>query len=121
MRHRQRGITFLGWVVLLVPVALVVYIVIRAVPLYLNYTKVAQAFEQTQTEYAASESVSGALLKASLERRFDTGYIENPKVQDVSIRKTGEGWVMEVEYEDVVPLFYNISLLLQFEKSVSVP
>ena len=121
MRHRQRGITFLGWVFLLLPVAIVVYMVIRAVPLYLNYTKVAQAFEQTQTEYAAAGSVTGQMLKSSLEKRFDTGYVEHPKIQDVSIRKSGEGWVMEVEYEELVPLFYNVSLLLEFEKSVSIP
>lgn len=121
MRHRQRGITFLGWVVLLVPIALVVYVVIRVVPLYLNYGKVAQAFEQTQSEFATSESVTGGLIKGSLQRRFDTGYIDNPKIDEVSVRKTGEGWVAEVEYEDVVPLFYNISLLLEFEKSISVP
>ena len=121
MRHRQRGITFLGWVALLLPVAVVVYIAIRAVPLYLNYTKVVQAFEQTQQEYASTESLTGQMLKASLEKRFDTGYIDQPSIQDVSIRKTGEGWIMEVEYEDVVPLFYNMSLLLSFEKSVTVP
>jgi hypothetical protein len=121
MRHRQRGVTFLGWICLLVPVAIIGYIVIRAVPLYLNYSKVAQAMEQTREEYAATDSVSGALLKASLEKRFDTGYIESPAISDVAIRKTGEGWVMEVEYEDIVPIFYNISLLLNFEKSVSLP
>ncbi len=121
MRHRQRGITFLGWIVLLLPVAIIGYVAIRAVPLYLNYTKVVQAFEQTQAEYAASESVNGPMLKSSLEKRFDVSYVDNPKMQDVSVRKTGDGWVMEVEYEEIVPLFYNISLLLEFEKSVSVP
>lgn len=121
MRRRQRGITFLGWLCLLIPLAIIIYIVIRAVPLYLNYSKVAQAFEQTREEYASTESVSGQMLKASLEKRFDTGYIENPAIGDVSIRKTGEGWIMEVEYEDLVPLFYNISLLLSFEKSVTLP
>jgi hypothetical protein len=95
--------------------------VIRAVPLYLNYSKVAQAFEQTRTEFASTESLNGQMLKSSLEKRFDTGYIESPTIKDVSIRKTGEGWEMSVEYEDVVPLFYNLSLLLSFEKTVNVP
>lgn len=121
MRHRQRGITFIGWVVLLVPVALVVYVAIRAVPLYLNYSKVAQAFEQTRTEFASTESLNGQMLKVALEKRFDTGYIDNPEIKDVSIRKTGEGWEMAVEYEEVVPLVYNASLLLSFEKTVNVP
>jgi len=121
MRHRQRGITFLGWIVLLVPVAIVVYVAIRAVPVYLNYSKVSRAFEQTRTEYSASGSTSREMIKSSIEKRFDVDYVDKPKIGDVSIRKSGEDWVVEVAYEDVVPLLYNASLLLEFEKNVTIP
>ncbi len=121
MHHRQRGVTFLGWIVLLVPVAIVGYVLIRAVPVYLNYGKVTRAFEQVKSEYSASESTTRELIKSSLEKRLDVDYIESPKIGDVSIRKTGEGWVMEVEWEDVVPLMYNASLLIEFEKSITIP
>ena len=40
---RQRGITFIGWLFLLMPVAIVVYGGIRLAPVYLNYMKVAKA------------------------------------------------------------------------------
>jgi Domain of unknown function (DUF4845) len=121
MRHRQRGVTFLGWIVLLVPVALVGYVALRAVPVYLNYGKVTRAFEQVRSEYSSTESTTRELIKSSLEKRFDVDYIESPKMADVSIRKTGEGWVLEVEWEDVVPLMYNASLLMEFEESVTIP
>ena len=42
MRQRQRGITFIGWIVLLIPVAIVGYALIRVAPVYLNYMKVAK-------------------------------------------------------------------------------
>ncbi len=121
MRHRQRGVTFLGWVVLLVPVALVIYVVIQAVPAFMDYRNVASAFEQTRVEYSATENVSGPMLRSSLEKRFDTSYITNPNIKDVSIRKTSEGWTVEVEYERVIPLVYNASLLLEFDNSMTVP
>jgi len=121
MRHRQRGVTLLGWIVLLVPVAIVGYVFIRAVPVYLNYGKVVRAFDQVKSEYSASESTTRELIKSSLEKRFDVDYLDSPKIGDVGIRKTAEGWQVEVEYEDVVPLMYNASLLLEFEKSVTIP
>ncbi len=121
MRHRQHGVTVLGWIVLLAPVAIVGYMVIRAVPVYLNYGKVTRAFEQVKSEYSSSEGTTRELIRSSLEKRLDVDYIDSPKIGDVSIRKTGEGWVMEVEWEDVVPLMYNASLLLEFEKSVNIP
>ena len=39
----------------------------------------------------------------------------------MTIRKSGQGFVMEVQYEDVVPLMYNASLLLEFETSATIP
>ena len=50
MRHSQRGITFIGWLVLLVPVAIVVYAGIRLAPIYLNYMRVAKSLSETASE-----------------------------------------------------------------------
>src|SRR6185312_17300410 len=40
MRRYQRGVTFIGWVILMVPMALVFYAGVRLTPVYLNYMKV---------------------------------------------------------------------------------
>jgi hypothetical protein len=50
MRKSQRGVTVLGWVVLLIPVAVIGYALIRIAPIYLNYFKVVKALEQTASE-----------------------------------------------------------------------
>jgi hypothetical protein len=120
MRHRQSGITFIGWVVLLLPLAIVALAGIRVTPAFLNYTRVARAIEQTANEYQGSQSVSREALKVALEKRFDVDYVENPKIQDIAITKTGDGWVIEADYEEVVPLVANASLLLVFNKSATV-
>ncbi len=46
MRNRQVGVTAIGWLFLLTPVAIVVYAGIRLAPVYLNYMKVAKAKDQ---------------------------------------------------------------------------
>ena len=51
MRARQKGITFIGWLFLLVPVAIVGYSGIRLAPKYLTYMKVTKALKQTAAEY----------------------------------------------------------------------
>lgn len=120
MRRRQSGITFIGWVILLVPLAIVAFAAIRVTPAFLNYTRVARAIEQTAKENQGSQSVSREALKVALEKRFDIDYVENPKIQDIAITKTGDGWVIEADYEEVVPLVANASLLLVFNKSATV-
>ncbi len=121
MRGRQRGVTFLGWVVLLIPMALFVYVAIRLVPVYLNYTKVARTLEQVRTENLAEQTLVPNLVRSTIEKRFDIDYINKPTPQEVLITRSGDGWIIETSYEEIVPLLYNASILLQFEKSVTIP
>ena len=54
MRHNQRGITMIGWLFLLIPLAIVAYGGIRLAPLYLNYIKIARTLESMKTEIKAA-------------------------------------------------------------------
>ena len=45
MRAHQHGITFIGWLFLLVPIAIVAYAGIRIAPVYLNYMKVSRSLD----------------------------------------------------------------------------
>ncbi len=120
MRHKSSGITLIGWLFLLVPVAIMGYCVIRLTPIYLNYMKVSKAISQTATEYAGQQQLAERSMRASLARRFDIDTIYYPPVNSVQITKEGAGWVLRSNYEDVVPLFGGLSLLVQFDKQVAV-
>lgn len=119
MRRRQNGITFIGWLFLLVPVAIVVYGLIRLVPAYLNYMKVAKAVNQTAAEYKG-EQVNPQAVRNSLQRRWDVDGITFPLVSDVAVTRDGQKWVVEANYEDQVKLFSSISLLVQFDKRATL-
>ncbi len=121
MYRRQRGITFIGWILLLIPLAVLLYAGIRLTPIYLNATKVARVFEQVRQEYSGQESISQNSLRSAIGKRFDIEYIERPDYKDVVIRKTGEGWQLMVAYEEIVPLVANVSLLVDFEHDVTIP
>jgi hypothetical protein len=120
MRHSQRGITLIGWLVLLVPIAIVVYGGIRLAPMYLNYMRVAKALTQTMTEGRSGDTVDVAALRRGLEKRFDIESIEHPAPKDIDFHREGDQWVGVADYEDLAPLFGNISLLVQFHKEVAV-
>jgi hypothetical protein len=120
MRNRQRGVTAIGWLFLLIPIALVGYAAIRLTPVYLNYMKVVRALEQTANEFKADQSTSAQTLRYSLEKRFDVESVNYPLVKDIIVRRDGRAWIMEAAYEDVAPLFSNISLLVTFDRKVEV-
>jgi hypothetical protein len=120
MRSSQRGVTFIGWLFLLIPLAVLIYAGIRLTPMYLNYMRVARSLTQTATEYEDGGQINPVEVRKSLEKRFDVESIDFPTVKDIDIRREGEGWVAIADYEEAAPLFANISLVVGFHKEVQL-
>jgi hypothetical protein len=120
MRHSQRGVTFIGWLLLLIPVAIVVYAGIRVTPAYLNFMNVSKALSQVAAQAKGGSVASAVEIKTSIEKNFDVQAIEHPSPKDIDVHRDGEQLQITADYEDVAPLFGNISLLLQFHKQVEV-
>ncbi len=122
MRHRERGITFLGWIVLLMPVALVLYAAIRLTPVYLEYMKIARSLEQVAEEFKG-DALEARNIRLALERRFDiesVTVLDARDTTDIKIVKEGEGYTMQAAYTDSAPFISNVSLLVEFDKVVKV-
>jgi uncharacterized protein DUF4845 len=120
MRNRQKGVTALGWLLLLTPLAILVYAGIRVAPAYLNYMKVVKALNQVAGEVKAGET-SPQTIRAAIDRHFEIDMVEYPTTKDMKItRGDGGGWVVESAYDDEAPLFGNVSLHIVFDKTVKV-
>lgn len=120
MRKSQRGITVIGWMVLLIPVGIVGYAGIRLAPIYLNYFRVVKVLEQTVSEAKGEGTLNPAEIRGSIEKRFNVEYVDTPDAKDIDIHRDGDHWVAIAKYEELAPLFGNISLLLQFDKQVEL-
>ena len=120
MRSKQRGVTFLGWIVLLMPMAALGYVGIRLTPLYLNYMAVSKAVAALASETPDGSTVNVAAIKTILYRRFDIEGIVVPSVDDFKIARDGDDLMGSIEYEEVVPIAGNVSLLVQFKKQVKL-
>jgi Domain of unknown function (DUF4845) len=120
MRSSQRGVTFIGWLFLLAPLAVLVYVAIRLTPLYLNYMRVARSMQQAATEFEGDAQINPQRVRNSIEKRFDIESIDYPTSKDIDIHRADEGWVAIADYEGVAPLFANISLVVDFHKEVTL-
>ena len=120
MYEKQRGITFLGWLIIIIPIALVGYAGIRAAPVYLNYLKVARALDATAANVRSDDSLNREAIRTTLIRHFEVDSIDYPMANDVRIDREGRAWTLEAKYEDTAPLFANLSLLLTFDKVVHI-
>jgi hypothetical protein len=118
MRNRQAGVTFIGWVVLLTPCAIVLYAGIRLAPAYLNYMKVVRAMDASVSEVKFGAGPEA--IKIAIDRHFEIDMVDFPTIKDIKVTRDGDGWLVESAYEDTAPLFGNISLHVDFDKQVRV-
>ena len=119
MKHRQRGATFLGMVIILLILGAGVYAGIRLVPVYLEYTKVARALEQVRDEYSSTDA-NPQLIRNSLEKRWDVEDIASIGWKEVEIKKTNEGYDVRAAYDVERPFVANVYLLARFDKLVTI-
>ncbi|HEY5102275.1 MAG TPA: DUF4845 domain-containing protein [Steroidobacteraceae bacterium] len=120
MQSKQRGVTVIGWLFLLVPVALVGYEGLRLAPLYLNYMKVVRSMDQIASELHSDEAASVTSIRNALEKHLNIQSVDYPDIKDFDIRRDGQTWVVQSSYEQSAPLFSNISMVVAFDKTVEI-
>lgn len=118
-RQRQCGATLLGILTILAILGFGLYGAIRLAPLYLEYMKVVKAMNQTASE-AKGDDTSPAALRSSLDRRWAIEDIERLDVKDIEISKVANGFEMHAQYRAEAPFVANVSLVVDFDKTVEV-
>ena len=113
-RSRQRGLSFISLVFLLVIFVSIGYLGTKSIPLLLEW----QAIEKA-TKKAANDGVSVAEVRASFDRAAAIDDINSIKGSDLEITKRNEKIVVSYEYNREIPLFGPAFLLYQFHGSSS--
>jgi hypothetical protein len=121
MRSKQAGITLIGWIILLIPVAICGYAGIRLTPVYLNYMKVARSLEQVKTEFkGGSDPGNVGDIRTAIEKHLNIESVDYPDIKDIKITRDGKSWVAQAAYDDQAPLFSNVFILVSFDKTVTI-
>ncbi len=120
MRSRQRGITFLGLLVLILVVGTWVYAGIRLTPVYLEYMRIASTLEKVRDEYNSNPGTTDFMIRKAIERHFDIEMVNRIKPQDILIKRRGGVYDVTASYEATTPFLYNVQFLAEFEKTVEI-
>jgi hypothetical protein len=119
MRQHQRGATFLGMVVIIAILGLGLYAGIRLTPVYFEYMAVVRALEQTAKDHQDG-ATSPNELRTALDRRWTIEDIRSIQPKDIEIKKSGQGYSMRAWYRAEAPFVANVSLVVDFDKTVDV-
>ena len=119
LRHHQRGITFIGLLLILALVGVIGYGGIRLVPVYLNFIKISRTMEQVAKEFKG-DNPDPARIRVSLDRHWTIEDVAEVDAKDIEVKKDGDGIVLHTAYDHTVPFLGNVSLTVSFDKSVNI-
>lgn len=112
---RQKGMTGIGWLIVLGLIGFFVLLALKMVPVYLEYYKVVSTLESIAKE---SGFESPREIRDLIERRFDISYVNTITHKDVIIKSAGQYFNVRAKYDAKEHLFGNVSVLMSFDKQV---
>jgi len=119
MRHKQRGMTLISWVLVLGIAFLFGVAALRLVPVYLEYMKISSSLNVVQGEFSGQTPTVTDVRKA-LARQFDVNDVHIIKKDDVKIERQGGAFVMRAQYDHRTPFIANVGFIVAFDKSVQI-
>jgi hypothetical protein len=116
MRRRQGGMSGIGILIVLILVVFAALIGMRVTPAYLEYFAIKKAVS-SMSQSGELRGASVAEVRRAFERHQAIDDFTAVGPQDLEITKDGGDMVISFAYEKRVPLFYNVSLLINFAGS----
>ncbi len=115
MVKNQRGMTMWSLLFVLGVIALIVFLVLKLLPVYLADLKVRSALDSVARQNDSGSMSKGEIIEG-LAKRFDIDNVEHVDLsKDLTITARGRVRVIRIKYEAVVPMVANVSALLDFD------
>ena len=112
----QRGVSMLGVFVICAAIVLVAIGALKVIPAYIEFGTVKKA---------VVASKDGAKTVADVQRNFDRrAQVDDISVisaRDLEVTKEGNSIVVSFKYDKKIPMFQNLSVLLEFSGSSNDP
>ena len=115
----QRGMTAIGWLIVLGMLSFFVLLVLRLAPAYLEFYKVKHVIESLKDEpYIGSKTPME--IRSLLQRRIDVNAIDSIQAKDIKIEQSNGKTTITAHYEVRVPIMGNVDAVTKFDKSIEV-
>lgn len=110
--HRQRGLSLLGFIFILVLVLFFTYIGIKLVPIYLNHMSVMSEVKAVAQEPGSANKPPNT-IRRELIRRMNVSYVEHVEPRHIEIER-GDQVQIAVRYNVEQHLIGNIDAIIRF-------
>lgn len=116
--RKEKGLTLIGFVIVLAIVLLFAYAGMRLVPMYLEYHALVNAMQKLEKDPTA-KSMPAHKIKQSIQMSLWASYASNNiKNEHIRISKKSDGVNVRVAYEVRKDFIGNVDLIGSFDRTV---
>jgi hypothetical protein len=118
-RHgKQRGLTLVGFLLMLVALIFVAYLAMKIVPIYVNYFSVARAMDGMK-DTPGLASRSPMQIRDALYDRLYVSYMDDLTDKNVKITRSN-GVNVRVVYAVRENIMGNLDIIVSFDRSIKL-
>ncbi|MFQ5488406.1 MAG: DUF4845 domain-containing protein [Gammaproteobacteria bacterium] len=118
-KKKMKGLTGLGFLLLLVLIGFFALLAIRLFPIYLEHYNVTASLKSLQSE-AQQAPLSRKEVKDLLLRRFQINDISHLGKEQIKVESRNRGKLVTIAYEVRKPFIGNIDLVVSFKDSLEL-
>jgi Domain of unknown function (DUF4845) len=115
----QRGMTLIGWVVVLMLIGFFALLAMRLIPVYLENYTVKSTLKSLENEPEITKK-SPYEIRRLIDNRLYINYINTVDAKQFSIVQKGGRTTVSVEYEVERPFIGNVYLLMKFHDTEEI-
>ncbi|MEW8625772.1 MAG: DUF4845 domain-containing protein [Candidatus Thiodiazotropha sp.] len=116
---KQRGLTFISWLVILIVAGFLVMVGIKITPVYIDHFAIKSALESVQKEPFA-ERKSKVELRNMILKRLDINSIRHVTKEHIKIKSSSGTRIINISYEVRRHIAYNAALVMTFDETVEI-
>jgi len=119
LKHKQKGMTMIGWMLSLAIVGFLALFGLRLAPLYIDYFSLRDMIDDISKEASSSGMTQGQIWR-SLGKRLDMNYIDYITQEHLKLKRHGKKTDIALKYEAKSPFIGNIHLVVDFSHEAKV-
>jgi len=118
---RQKGITMIGFVIVLGIVGFLAYGAMKLLPVYLEYFNVVKAMKSMQT-MSNVEQMPIEQIRNQIDALFAIQYVneQNVPLSSLNLITANGQHSLRIVYDRDIPFMYNVDLLVHFDHTVDL-
>ncbi|HEY8010142.1 MAG TPA: DUF4845 domain-containing protein [Rudaea sp.] len=115
-RNTQKGMTLIGFIIILIVVGFFAFAAMKLVPVYVEYFGVVKSMKAVANDINAP-TMELVEIRKKLDVNFDLQYVSDLPPDAIKLERQNGRRALRIVYDRQIPFLYNVSLLAHFDHS----